>query len=116
MKIQIRKDSMNPHYAKAYGLILKLTYTFPNHEAPHVEAFPDNEMTQSEEWHIYGAKSESESLVKILKFTGLNEPQDFELEGKKLKITFIDLTRDNVDYLRGGSKSEFVYHFKIDQL
>jgi len=115
------RQAMNTDRAYGFGLIIKLTYVFPNKDQPHLEIFLDNDQTRSEEWDIYGAKCEYDEdgnvsdFLRIIKFAGLNESKVFELNSK-FRIQFIDLTEEEIDYARGGITMEPVYHFEIEAL
>jgi hypothetical protein len=118
-RIKIIRQAMNTDRATACGLVIKLTYVFPKRDQPHLEIFPDNEQTRSEEWEIYGAKYDQDGnkhdCVRTIEFSGLNESKVFELNSR-FRVQFVGLTEEEIDYPRGGKTMEPVYHFEIEAL
>jgi hypothetical protein len=108
---------MNPAWASAFGLVIKLTYTFSQKDRPRLEIFPDSTTTRAEEWEIYGAKPDSEGGecpdVRVIEFQGPGDSTSFTLNGH-FTVKFVSLTEEPFRYPKGEAL-EPMYHFSISR-
>jgi hypothetical protein len=111
-RIRIRHQAINTDRAYCNGLIFKLTYTFPKKDHPHLEIFSDTDQAKAEEWDIYGAKQNGDSVL-IVEFSKPGESKKFELAGETYQIEFKEITEEEVNYPRAGRTLEPVYHFVL---
>ncbi len=114
-QFKITRIAMNADRVYLHGLIIKLTYTFPKIQSPHLEVFEDNEKTRTEEWDIYGAKDQdnNDDQVRVIEFTDLQQSIEFELIGIKYRIQFLKFSEQEVNYPRTGKTLVPVYYFAI---
>ncbi len=117
-QIKLIRMAMNTDRARAYGLVFKLKYFFPNRHKPQLQIFLDNEITRSEDWEIYGVGGLSEpwrepqNFYRYLEFEKLGQTKNFEL-GRNFQIKFTDISDEEVDYRRTGKAIEPAYHFQV---
>ena len=117
----IVRQSLNTDHAHAYGLIFKLRYFFPNSGQPHLQVFLNNEVTQPQDWAIYGvgglseAGSEPPEIFTYLSFDEIGQTKYFEL-GQRFRIEFTNMSQEEVDYRRTGKRLEPAYHFSVEVL
>lgn len=114
-RIKIVKIPLNTDRASAFGLVFKLQFYFPDPDRPEITVFLDNELTRSQDWAIYGVRSERPDLFRNVAFSGLGEPRAFEL-GSEFRIEFASLTQEEVVYARTGKTLEPAYHFEVEPL
>ena len=117
----IVRQSLNTDHAHAYGFVFKLRFSIPNGRQPQLEIFLDNEITQSQDWAIYGvgglseAGSEPPEIFAYLSFDEIGQAKYFEL-GQRFRIELTDIGQEEINYRRTGKMLEPAYHFRVEAL
>lgn len=112
-QIKIVRVAMNTDRDHALGLVFKLEYVFPNLGQPRLQVFLDNELSQSQDWPIYGVDPRRTELFLYLEFEALRQIRHFEL-GRRFQIEFTHMTLEEIEYSRSGKMFEPAYHFRVD--